>query len=400
MHPHVSTPCRLKSCVLLAVLAIGGCGDGGKSANPDEEALVVAAQRVEARPLPLMLETVGRTEGSREIELRARVSGILEKRVYSEGSQVEAGATLFQIDATPYEIALAHARAALAQERATQQQARRNADRLTSLAAQNAVSKRQADDAISAVEGADAAVLAAEAKVREAQINLSYTRVAAPISGIAGRAVQSEGSLVSAGTQSSLLTTVAQTNPIWMRFAVSVQEYDALRTAGAHDASTLSVELLRADGKPHPAKGRINFTSSTVDPTLGTVQLRAEFDNPRLAILPGEYLRVRLSGGEAPGVAVPQTAVLQGGKGPFVWIVNGEGRAEQREVQTGAWIGDEWRIRAGLAEGETLILDNLQKLKAGRPVTIQTTQMSEERERRDDAGSQATAAAPSRASDG
>ena len=400
MRPHVSMSPFLKSWLLVAALGVGGCGDGDKSAKSDDDAVVVAAQRVESRLLPLMLETVGRTEGSREIELRARVSGILEKRVYSEGSKVEAGATLFQIDAVPYENALAHARAALAQERATQQQAKRNADRLTALAAQNAVSKRQADDAISAVEAADAAVLAAKATVREAEINLSYTRVTAPISGIAGRAVQSEGSLVSAGTESSLLTTVAQTNPIWVRFALSVQEYDALRAAGANKASALSVQLLGADGKPHPAKGHVNFTGSTVDPTLGTVQLRAEFDNPQLAILPGEYLRVRLSGGEAPGVAVPQTAVLQGAKGPYVWVVSGEGRAEQREVQTGAWIGDDWRIRAGLSEGETLILDNLQKLNAGKAVTIQSTQMSEERERRDDGQSQATAAARLRTGDG
>jgi membrane fusion protein (multidrug efflux system) len=346
-------------------------------------ALPVRAQRVESRPLPLVLEAVGRTEGSREIELRARVSGILEEHTYEEGAHVKAGDVLFRIDPAPYEVALAHAKAALAQERATQQQAKRNAERLSALAKQNAVSKRQADDAVSALEAANAAVLAAEAKVREAQLNLSYTRVTTPIAGIAGRAVQSEGSLVTAGTESSLLTTVAQTDPIWVRFALSVQEHDALRKAGANDPAALKVELLDSRGEPYPVEGRINFAGSTVDPTLGTVQLRAEFPNPDLAILPGEYLRVRLTGGESPGIAVPQTAVLQGSKGPYVWVVDEQGLARQRNVATGAWIGEDWRITAGLVEGDTVILDNLLKLRPGLSVAVELTRVSEERGERE-----------------
>ncbi|MGH8175341.1 MAG: efflux RND transporter periplasmic adaptor subunit [Steroidobacter sp.] len=384
MHHDIFTCSRLfRASLLCSTLAFAGCGDSPQGQENGDKAVAVTTQRVESRPLPLMIETVGRTEGSREIELRARVSGILEKQVYSEGSKVKSGDTLFRIDPVPYEIALAHARAALAQQRAVQQQAQRTADRLMSLAKQNAVSQRQADDALSAVEAADAAILAAQATVREAEINLSYTRVIAPIGGIAGRAEQSEGSLVTAGAESSLLTTVAQTDPIWVRFALSVQEYDALRAAGASNASALSVELLAADGKPHPLKGGINFAGSTVDPTLGTVQLRAEFENPRLVVLPGEYLRVRLTGGETPGVAVPQTAVLQGAKGPFVWIVDAEGKAKQREVQTGAWIGNDWRIRAGLTEGDTLILDNLLKLKPGQAVTARLPQSSESQQARE-----------------
>ena len=395
MHHLFSGPRILRaSLAFIAILALAACGDD-QAAGAEPGAVAVSARRVESRPLPLMIEAVGRTEGSREIELRARVDGILEKRTYNEGSRVKAGETLFRIDPVPYEVALAHARAALAQEQATQQQARRNSARLTALAAQNAVSRRQADDAISAVEAADAAVLAAQAKVREAEINLSYTRVIAPISGIAGRAVQSEGSLVTAGSDSSLLTTVAQTDPIWVRFALSVQEHDALRKAGADDADALTVELLDALGEPYPTKGRINFAGSTVDPTLGTVQLRAEFSNPKLSVLPGEYLRVRLSGGEAPTVAVPQTAVLQGAKGPYVWIVDEQGFAKQREVQTGAWIGDEWRIPAGLSDGDTIILDNLLKLSAGQRVTIRS-QLSEEQSRREAESSQAAAATAAR----
>jgi membrane fusion protein, multidrug efflux system len=356
--------------VVLACSLLAGCGD---DAAPGEvpQALAVTTRTLEAQPLPLVIETVGRTEGSREVQLRARVNGILEKQVYSEGVPVKAGAQLFRIDPVPYEIALAHARAALAQERAVQQQAQRNAERSKTLAAQNAVSRRQADDAISALEASEAAVLAAEAKVREAEVNLSYTRVTAPIAGIAGRAQHSEGSLVTAGTDSSLLTTVTQTDPIWIRFALSVAEYEALRGAGARDANALSVTLLGADGQAQPFEGRINFAGSTVDETLGTVQLRAEFANPRLAILPGEYQRVRVTGGQQSGITVPQAAVMQGSKGPYVWVVNEEGKAEQRDVRTGEWIGDAWRIRAGLTAGETVILDNLLKLHAGEVVRVQ-----------------------------
>jgi membrane fusion protein (multidrug efflux system) len=328
---------------------------------------------VASKVTPLVVEIVGRTEGSKEVELRARVSGILEKQTYAEGSNIKAGTSLFNIDPEPFEIALAHARASLAQEQARQQQARRTADRLEALAKQNAVSRRDADDAISAVEAADAAILAAQANVREAQLNLSYTKVVSPISGIAGRALHSQGSLVTQGSDSSLLTTVTQTDPIWVRFAVSNSEYEALRSAmRGLKSKTLAVELLRPDGDVYPLDGHVNFAGSTVDTNLGTVQLRAEFTNPALALLPGEYLRVRLSGGEQEAIAVPQTAVLEGPQGPYVWIVNAQSQAEQRVVKTGAWLGDAWHIRDGLAVGETVIVDNLMKLRAGQSVNAQS----------------------------
>ncbi len=360
----------LRRAMLVGVLAgtLAACGQTQESQH-DGEALQVATHEVEPRHMPLVLETVGRTEGSKEVELRARVSGILEKQVYDEGLAVKAGATLFRIDPVPFEIALAHAQAALAQEQAVNQQARRNADRLTALAAQKAVSRRQADDAISALEASDAAILAAQAKLREAQTNLSYTRVTAPIDGIAGRAEHSEGSLVTANAQSGLLTTITQTDPIWVRFALSLDEFEAMRAAGAGGPAALSVDLLGSDGGARARGGRVNFAGSTVDTTLGTVQLRAEFSNPALSILPGEYLRVRLSGGEMLTITVPQRAVQQGMTSTFVWIVNAQGKAEQRVVQTDVWIGDGWRIRSGLDAGDTLILDNLMKLQAGQAVS-------------------------------
>jgi len=341
-----------------------------KGAQQASAPLPVSTLILQTKALPFVFETVGRTEGSKEVELRARVSGILEKRVYVEGNVVQAGAVLFRIDQAPFQIALDQARAALAEEQARNSQARRNADRIKELLAKNLVSRNDADTAISSMEASDAAILRAQANVRQAELNLSYTQVVAPIGGIAGRALHSDGSLVTAGTESGLLTTVTQANPIWARFALSSSEHDALRSATTKK-TTLTVELLHSDGSVYPQTGRVNFTGSTVDPSLGTVQLRAEFPNPDLSLLPGEYVRVRLSGGSSDAITAPQTAVLQGQKGPFVWLVNAQGQAEQRPVKTGAWVGEEWRISEGLKAGETLILDNLLKLKPGQAVKAQ-----------------------------
>ena len=355
-------------CTLL--FAIAACGDQGEGPAGTDAALTVSTVKVAPKPLPLVIETVGRAEGSKAVEVRARVTGILEQQIYSEGAQVKAGELLFRIEAAPFEIALAHARAALAEEQARNLQARRNADRLSGLAKQNAVSRRVADDAVSAVEGSDAALLAAQANVREAQLNLSYTKVVAPIGGITGRAMRSEGSLLTAGADSSLLTTLTQADPMWVRFALSEAEYSALRSANAGGrGESMSVTLLGKDGTARKSAGqsdgKLNFSASTIDESLGTVQLRAEFSNPQLATLPGEYVRVRLTGGAREAITIPQQAVLQNSQGPFVWIVNGEGHAEQRAIKTGAWVGTEWQINEGLQDGDTVIIDNLLKLTQG-----------------------------------
>jgi membrane fusion protein, multidrug efflux system len=212
-------------------------------------------------------------------------------------------------------------------------------------------------------------LLAARANVREAELNLSYTKVVAPISGITGRALHSEGSLLNAGTDSSLLTTLTQADPMWVRFALSESEYTALRAAqGPGKPGTLSVALVDRNGGSRGSDGKVDFFASTIDENLGTVQLRAEFPNSQLAMLPGEYVRVRLSGGTRDAITVPQKAVLQSAKGPYVWVVSKEGHAEQRTVKTGSWVGADWQINEGLSQGDAVIVDNLLKLKAGQPV--------------------------------
>jgi membrane fusion protein, multidrug efflux system len=351
------------------VLGLTACG--GKADPNAEKPVPVTTRTVAIGSAPIVLEAVGRTEGSKEVEIRARVSGIVQKRLYDEGSFVRAGAALFQIERAPFEIALAQARATADQVEATNDQARREADRLSGLLANSAVSKRLAEEAATAYRSATASLAAARAAVREAELNLSYTSVVAPISGVTGRALHSEGSLVTANTDSSLLTTISQTNPIWVRFALSESEHDSLRRAG--DEKSV-VELVLADGTTYADRGHLNFAGSTVDQSLGTVQLRAEFPNPKLAILPGQFATVRLDAGTQQVITVPQSAVLQGTQGRFVWTIGADGKAMQRDVEVGDWVGQDWIIRKGLKDGDIVILDNLMKLNPGVAVVAQAEQ--------------------------
>jgi membrane fusion protein (multidrug efflux system) len=355
--------------LFFGVCALTGCG--GKADSNAEKPVPVTTRTVAVSSAPIVLEAVGRTEGSKEVEIRARVSGIVQKRLYDEGAFVRAGTPLFKIDRAPFEIALAQAKATADQMEATNDQARREADRLAGLLASSAVSKRLAEEAATAYRSATASLAAARAAVREAELNLSYTSVVAPISGVTGRALHSEGSLVTANTDSSLLTTISQTHPIWVRFALSEAEHESLRRAGDEKST---VELVLADGETYGERGHLNFAGSTVDQSLGTVQLRAEFPNPKLEILPGQFATVRLDAGTRQVIAVPQTAVLEGTQGRFVWTVGADGKAAQRAVEVGDWLGQDWIIRKGLNDGDTVILDNLMKLNPGVAVVAQAEQ--------------------------
>ncbi|MEO8935410.1 MAG: efflux RND transporter periplasmic adaptor subunit, partial [Burkholderiaceae bacterium] len=321
----------------------------------------------EATPklVPITVDAVGQSEGSKEVQVRARVSGILLKQRFTEGDRVKGNAVLYQIDPAPYEIALAQAKAALAQARATSEQSVREENRLKPLAAEQAISGKDYDDATSTRKTSAANVMAKEADVRSADLNLSYTKVMAPISGITGRNIQSEGSLVTAGSDSALLTTIVQTDPIWVRFSINESEYATLR-AGADQKA--KVELILPDGKSYPAAGKLNYAASTVDRTLGTVQLRAEIPNADLKILPGQFVKARLYSGEIEGVLVPQASVMTNDKGKAVLIVGPDNKVTPRPVEAGVWQGDQWVIRKGLAQGDRIIVDNLVKVRPGMTV--------------------------------
>jgi len=363
----------LMFCGLLPVLAAGltGCGrqadaqhgGGHGPAGPGggaPPAMPVAVVTARFSSVPVVIESVGRAEGSKEVEVRARVTGLIEQQRYHEGDRVKANAPLFVIEQAPFEIALAQARATLLQESARLEQARRDAKRLGPLIEQHAVSQKDFDDAASAQRVAEASVAQAQAQLRQAELNLSYTRVVSPITGITGRAEKSQGSLVS--PSDGLLTRVTQTDPIWVRFSFSESELAQLRGGSAG-----AVKLLSADGTPLGGAGKLNFAGSTVDAQLGTVQLRAEFANPDLLVLPGQFVRAQVHAGEERAVVVPQAAVFNGERGKAVWTVK-DGKALPAPVDVGAWVGDGWAVRKGLNEGDAVIVDNLLKLRPGAPV--------------------------------
>lgn len=323
-------------------------GPGGFGALP------VTVIEVQPTRVPTSIEVMAQTEGAKETEVRARVGGILVKRLYQEGATVKAGQPLFQIDRAPYEIALADAKAKA-------EQAAREAARLKGLVAQQAVSRKEFDDAVSA----DAV---AQAALQQAELNLSYTTVTAPVAGVSGRAVKSEGNLISTGTD-SLLTSISQPNPIWVRFSLS--ESDAARLPGGRltPKAITGVELVLPDGSLYPQHGRINFLASTIDPVLGTQQLRAEFPNADGGLLPGQFARARLLTGELTGVfLVPQVAVVQTEQGRLVMLAGADNKVEPRPVQAGDWRGKDWVILSGLKAGDKVIVDNLMKLRPGAPV--------------------------------
>jgi len=359
--------------ILLALL-VAACTQGdakqqkdGKAAGGASAALPVSVIEVAPRDVPVSFEAVGRSEGSREVQVRARVSGILEKQLYTEGDTVKAGAVLFEIERAPFEIELAQARGALAQEMSRQDLAAKEYERLKGLADRRAISQKEADQAASAATQGAAAVQVARARVRQAELNLSYTRVTAPIDGITGRALQSIGSLVSPTNESAILTSLTRADPLWVRFALSEAEYATVRST---DAKDLGVKLELADGKPYAGEARINFAGSTVDAGTGTVQMRAEVANPDLALLPGQFLRVKVIAGTQRAMVVPQTAVMQNEGGRFVWLAGADGKAVQRPIRAGSWLGSDWIVLDGLKPGDAVIVDNLVRLRPGVAVTV------------------------------
>ena len=356
--------------VVLASLVVAACSEGDARQGPAKAAaapgaLPVGVVETALREVPVTFQAVGRTEGSREVQIRARVAGILEKQLYTEGDSVKAGATLFQIERAPFEIELAQARGSLAQEIEKQELAQKESERMKMLADRHFVSQTQADQAASAARQSVAAVQVARARLRQAELNLSYTTVSAPIAGITGRAQQSIGSLVQPSNDSAVLTTLTRADPIWVRFAISEAEYARLRRVEPKD---VGVRLELADGRPYAEAAKVNFAGSTVDAATGTVQMRAELANPKLALLPGQFVRVHVTAGTERAIVVPQKAVLENEGGRFVWVASAEGKAAQRPIRAGSWVGSDWVVLEGLEPGERVIVDNLARLRPDAPV--------------------------------
>jgi membrane fusion protein, multidrug efflux system len=364
--------------VLAACSPSNGNEKGAKGHGPTggmPPASEVTVMTAAAQSMPVTFEYVGQTAGSREVEVRARVTGILLSRNFKEGQRVTKGQSLFTIDPKPFEAALARAVADVAAAEARLEQAKRNAARLKPLYAEKAVSQKEHDDAVSAEQIGAADVAAARARLTEARLNLEYTKVEAPVSGISTRAVPSEGTLVSG--PSVLLTSVVQVDPIWVNFGIPDNERARLQKEVEAGRLTLpkngnvEVALRLADGSMYPHTGRLNFSDVRISTATGSQEARAELPNKEGDLRPGQFVRVVLRGATRPNaVAVPQRAVLEGPQGKFVYVVNDKSAAEPRPVEVGDWAGDTWIITSGLKGGEQVIVDGVMKIGPGAPVKV------------------------------
>ena len=361
---------RIAAALTLAASLCLLAACGGDEAPPQPPPPEVGVVEVDAQDLPLTREIGGRLSGFRSADVRARVPGVLQQRVYTEGSDVEEGQVLFLIDPAPLQAALGTARAALAQAEANHANARANAERARRLAPQNYVSAADLDNALAAERSAAAAVEAARAAVESARINLGYATVRSPIAGRAGRQRVTEGALVGQG-EATLLTTVDQIDPLYANFSLGVGEVDRIRQArAAAPEAVASVDVVLPDGSPHPHAGTLDFSGDVVDPATGAISLRAVVPNPERRLLPGTYVSLRARLGQLRGVlAIPQAAVQRDARGAYVLVVGAEGQVARRDVALERAEGGNWIVSSGLEDGEQVIVSGLQKATIGGPAT-------------------------------
>jgi membrane fusion protein (multidrug efflux system) len=352
--------------ILLAALAACG-GKEEQQAPPPPELGVVVAQPVDA---PLRLDLVGRLAAYRSADVRARVPGVVQRRVYQEGSDVEEGQVLFQIDPAPLRAAAGEAQAALAQARASQANARAAADRARSLAPQKFISQSDLDNALAAERSANAAVQAAQSAVESANINLGYATVRAPIAGRAGKQQVTEGALVGQGT-ATLLTTVDQIDPMYVNFSMGAGDLDRVRGMQLDRQGPVAVQVLLPDGSRYAHAGEMDFSGDTVDPETGAVSLRATLPNPDRRLLPGTYVTLVATLGVQHGVfQVPQAAVQRDATGPYVLVVAADDTVARKDVTTARAEAGNWIITEGLAAGDRVVVSGLQRARVGEAATV------------------------------
>ncbi|MFZ3405573.1 efflux RND transporter periplasmic adaptor subunit [Aeromonas salmonicida] len=374
-----------RGCIALALVSVlAGCGDKPASSAQVRPPVPVVVAEARLTDVPLTTEMVGETAGYREIEVRSRVNGILLERTYVEGQPVTAGQELFLIDPAPYKVALEQAKGALAQEQARFNKARADRDRIIPLFKRQVVSRKDYDDTIANYEAAIASRQAAQATVKEAELNLSYTQVTAPIDGMASKSSQSEGSLISTNANSSLLTTITQYNPLYVNFSYSEQDRLNFETSvrkgliEAKDTTNWRTHIRLADGSVYPQAGKLNFSDNRVDPQTGTIRARAIFDNKEGVLLPGQFVRLTIDLGiRKNAIVVPARAIVQSQADRMVMVVDGDDKVVPRPVRLGPAIAEGVLIESGLDAGERYIVEGLMKARPGsivKPVSAQEMQ--------------------------
>lgn len=366
-------PSTFRLSALFVLVLLSACGkDAAPTAPPP-----APVGFVEVKPADVLLtkEMVGETAGYRDVEVRSRVNGILLKRTYTEGQQVAAGQVLFEIDPEPYKAALDQAKGQLSQEVSKLDKARADRDRIIPLFKENAVSRKDYDDALSAYASALASSQTAQASLKQAELNLGYTKVVAPISGTTSKLVQSEGSLVTASGDSGRLTTISQLDPLYVNFSYSEQdrqELDAASKSGEivlRDAKNLTARIKLADGSDYAQTGLINFSDNRVDPRTGTIRARAIFKNPKGDLLPGQFVRLTLDFGKRKNaLLVPERAVIQSQADHLVMTVGADNKVVPVPVKLGTVINGKVIVESGLTAGQKVIVDGLMKAKPGSVV--------------------------------
>jgi len=358
--------------LLVMVASAAAC----KSKTPPPPRLAeVGVVTIGAERTVLTTELPGRTSASLVAEIRPQVNGILQQRLFQEGSDVKAGTVLYQIDAAPYQAAYDQAKAALAVAEAKLPAARSRAERFKKLAAIKAVGEQDLDDAVSALASAEAGVASARAAAENARINLGYTPIRSPISGKIGRSSVTVGALVNA-YQGSPLAVVQQLDPIYVDVVQSSAEILRLRKNMENgrlkkdEAAWSKVKLLLEDGTPYPLEGTLQFRDITVDPSTGSVTLRATFPNPQQVLLPGMFVRAVVEEGVSEqALLAPQEGISRDPKGtPVALVVNGQGLVEQRLLEVDRAIGNKWLVTRGLSAGDRVIVEGSQKVRPGMPV--------------------------------
>ena len=369
---------RLRAGAPLSAVALLAAGCGPADGPPPFPPPVVSVTTVEQRDVPVVYEFVAQTSGFREVEVRARVAGILLQRNFREGGAVKKGESLFIIDPEPFRVALARAEADLAVAQARLAQANREAARLRPVLELKAVSQKELDDAVSAEQIAEAELKSARARVNEARLNIEYSRVESPITGVTSRSVVSEGTLVSG--PSVLLTTVTQTDPMYVIFGIPDREHLAMRRdveAGRLKLppdGRFKATIKLADGSFHERTGVVGYTDVRVNHQTGTTEARAQVPNPDGLLRAGEFVRVVLEGAVRPAaIVVPQRAVMESPKGKYVYIVDAESKSQIRPIEAGNWTGDGWIINSGIQPGDRVVVEGVVKLSLmppGVPVQV------------------------------
>lgn len=362
--------------ILVYFLLLTGCQESpDKKINPLNAARTVSVTTVEAKDTPVTFEYIAQTQSSRLVNIQARVSGFLEKRMYTEGEMVKEGQVLFLMDKKPFLAQVDASKAALARQQAAMETARLNLDRVKPLTEKNALSQKDLDDAIGRYQASAASVEQAKADLLLSKLNLSYCTITSPLDGISSAALQQDGSYIN--LQDSKLTTVAALDPIWVNFSLSENQLQTYQNQILKKLlippkdNEYDIEVVLIDGTIFPYRGKITFTAPYYNQQTGTFLIRASLQNPKGQLRPNQYVRVKAKGAYRPdAILVPQKAVQETAKGRIVWVVNENNEVEPRPVTVGDWQKDGWFINSGLKSGETIVLDGAVMLRPGSKVTI------------------------------